>query len=249
MKWITKISTHKGGELYVHGKKLTKLIGNSSFSQMVFFLVKGKLPKPNQTKLLDAILVSCIEHGVEAPSAYVPRVIISTGNQMNVALAGGLLAIGDYHGGAIEKAAMYLQSNRNAKEIVKEALLKKERIAGLGHKIYKNSDPRSEVLFMCAKKLKFNGKFIKKAQDITKEFSAQSGSASGGENKKLVLNIDMAIAACMSELGFNYKLGKAVFSLGRLPGMIAHAYEEATEEKPYRRFEESDVVYKGPAIK
>lgn len=241
MKWITKISTHKDGTLYVRGKALPKVIGTLSFSKMIFFLLKGKLPKVTETKLLDAILVSCIEHGVEAPSAYVPRVIISTGNHINVALAGGLLAIGDYHGGAIEKAAMYLQSTKSAKEIVKESLLKKERIAGLGHKIYKTVDPRSEALFRHAKKLKLSGKFIKKAQDIVKEFKKQNG-------KKLVLNIDMAVAACMSELGFDYKLGKAIFCLGRLPGMIAHTYEEMTEEKPYRRFEESDVVYKGSKI-
>ena len=238
MKWVTKISTRKNGVLYVRGKKLTKLINTLSFSRMIFFLLKGKLPKANEAKLLDAILVSCIEHGVEAPSAYVPRVIISTGNHINAALAGGLLAIGDYHGGAIEKAAMYLQSNKSAKEIVKEALLNKERIHGLGHKIYKSVDPRSEVLFKYAKKLKLNGKFIEKAQDIAQEFEKENG-------KKLVLNIDMAIAACMSELGFDYKLGKAIFCLGRLPGMIAHTYEEATEEKPYRRFEAGDVVYKG----
>lgn len=241
MNWKTKISTHKGGELYVHGKQLTKLVGNSSFSEMIFFLLKGKLPKSNEAKLLDAMLVSCIEHGVEAPSAYVPRVIISTGNQMNVALAGGLLAIGDYHGGAIEKAGMYLQSNKTAKEIVSEAISKKEVVSGLGHKIYKEIDPRSEVLFKYAKKLKLSGKFIKKAQDIQKEFEKQKG-------KKLTLNVDMALAACMSELGFDHKLGKAIFSLGRLPGMIAHTFEELTEEKPYRRFEESDVTYQGPKI-
>lgn len=241
MKWITKISTHKEGILYVHGKQLTKLIGTLSFPEIIFFILKGKLPKINEAKLLDAILVSCIEHGVEVPSAYVPRVIISTGNHINAALAGGLLAIGDYHGGAIEKAAYYLQNNKSAKEIVANSLSKKEYIAGLGHKIYKNIDPRSEALFKIAKKLKLNGKFIEKAQNIAKEFEKESG-------KKLVLNIDMAIAACMSELGFDYKLGKAIFCLGRLPGMIAHTYEEAIEEKPYRRFEESDVEYRGPKI-
>lgn len=241
MKWITKISAHKEGTLYVRGKKLTKLIGVLSFSEMVFFILKSRLPKPNESKLLDAILVSSVEHGVEVPSAYVPRVIISTGNHINAALAGGMLAIGDYHGGAIEQAAYYLQNNKSAKEIVAESLLKKERIAGLGHKIYKDIDPRSEALFKIAKKLKLSGKFIEKAQNIAKEFEKESG-------RKLVLNVDMAIAACMSELGFDYKLGKAFFCLGRLHGMIAHTYEEATEEKPYRRFEESDVEYRGPKI-
>src|SRR3990167_1938635 len=170
MKWTTKISTHKNDELYVHGKPLKKLIGKKTFSEMVFFMLQGKAGKPNQVKMLDAILVSCIEHGVEVPSAYVPRVIISTGNQINSALAGGLLTIGDFHGGAIEKAAYYLQSNKSAKEIVRESLLKKEHIPGLGHKIYKDVDPRSKVLFKLAKKIKLSGKFIGKAQNIAKEF-------------------------------------------------------------------------------
>jgi citryl-CoA lyase len=241
MKWTTKISTHKKGTLYVRGKPLVNFVSKLSFSEMTFFLLKGKMPKPNEAKLLDAILVSCIEHGVEVPSAFVPRVIISTGNEMNVALAGGLLAIGEYHGGAIEKAARYLQSEKSAEEIVKNSLIRKERIPGLGHKIYKVIDPRSDALLRYAKKLKLGGPFVKKAEDIAKEFEKASG-------KKLALNIDMAIAACMSELDFDYKLGKAFFSLGRLPGMIAHAHEEFTEEKPYRRFEESDVNYKGSKI-
>src|SRR3989344_2071237 len=240
MKWITKISTHKNDELYVHGKPLKKLIGKKTFSEMVFFLLLGKAGSSNQIKMLDAILVSCIEHGVEVPSAYVPRVIISTGNEMNVALAGGLLAIGNYHGGAIEKAAILLQDSKTAKEIVREFVAKKERIPGLGHKIYKTVDPRAEALFKYARELKLSGKFIKKALDISKEFEKQSG-------KKLPLNIDMAMAACMSELGFNHKIGKAIFSLGRLPGMIAHTFEEFANEKPYRRFEKEDVIYTGPA--
>jgi len=238
MKWTTKISTHKNGSLYLRGKELTKLVGSFSFSQAIFLLWMGKLPKANQIKLLDAMLVSCIEHGVEAPSAYVPRVIMSTGNHINAALAGGLLSIGDFHGGAIEKAAKLLSDHKNAREIVRDAIASKKRIAGLGHKIYKNIDPRSEALFKLAKKLELSDKYIKKAQDVAKEFNKQSG-------KKLVLNIDMAIAACMLELGFDYRIGKAIFCLGRLPGMIAHAYEEATEEKPYRRFENKDVIYKG----
>ncbi len=241
MQWKTKISTDKEGIHYIRGKALPKLIGEMSFTEATFFLLKGEMPKPNEAKLLDAILVSCIDHGVELPSAYVPRVIASTGNSMNAALAGGMLAIGDYHGGAIEKAAMYLQSAKSAKEIVEEAISKKEVVSGLGHKIYKDVDPRSEALFTLAKKLKLSGKFIKKAQDIAEEFEKQKG-------KKLTLNIDMAVAALMSEMGFDYKLGKAFFCLARMPGMIAHAYEEVTEEKPYRRFEQSDVTYEGPAV-
>ena len=242
MKWKTKISTHKDGELYVRGEKLTSLLGKTSFSEAIILLLRGTPAEKNESKMMDAILVSCIEHGVEAPSAYVPRVIASTGNSMNAALAGGLLAIGEHHGGAIEKAAKYLQSEKSAEEIVKEALEKKERLAGFGHKIYKTVDPRSEKLFQLAGELNFGKKYIDKAISIGEELEKQSG-------KKLVLNIDMAIAALISALGFDYRIGKAIFALGRLPGMIAHSFEELTEEKPYRRFEEGDVEYEGNTLK
>ncbi len=134
-----------------------------------------------------------------------------------------------------------LQSDKTPAQIVSDALAKKERISGYGHKIYKDVDPRAAAIFAKAKKLKFHGKYVGRAITIQKELEKQSG-------KKLALNIDAAIAAVISELGFDWRLGKAFFALGRLPGIIAHAYEEMTNEKPYRRFEESDVIYIGPAI-
>lgn len=59
------------------------------------------------------------------------------------------------------------------------------------------------------------------------------------------LNIDGAIATLISELGLDARLGKAIFALGRLPGIIAHVYEETVNEKPYRRIDEKDVRYIG----
>ena len=59
------------------------------------------------------------------------------------------------------------------------------------------------------------------------------------------MNIDGAMAALMLELGFDPLFGKAFFAFARFPGLIAHVYEEATNEKPYRRFHEEDVEYIG----
>lgn len=238
MKWKTSISRHKDGELSVRGRKLTELIGEQSFSEGVLFVLRGKPAAKKEVALMDALLMTFLEHGVEVPSAFVPRVIVSTGNSMNSALAGGLLGFGDFHGGAIEKAAQYLQSKDEPADIVATALARKERISGFGHKVYKDVDPRSEALFKKASELGVASKFIEKAKTIGVELHKQSG-------KKLPLNADMAAAAIMSELGLDYRIGKALFALGRMPGMIAHTFEEMTNEKPYRRFEEEDVEYTG----
>ncbi len=242
MLWKTKISTHKDGELYVRGQKLTDLIAKYGFIEGTFLILLGRLPKTAEAEVLSVCLLACIDHGVEVPSAFVGRVVASTGNSVNAALAADMLAIGDYHGGAIEAAMELFMRAGEAKAIVAEAMAKKERLAGYGHKIYKESDPRTAALFVRASQLKFDDEVIKKALLIEQELANQSG-------KTLPLNIDGAIAAILVTMGFSPKLGKAFFALGRMPGMMAHIVEEIENEKPYRRFEEGDVRYEGPGLK
>lgn len=241
MKWKTAISTHKDGELYARGVALSALIEKHTFSEAVFLMLAGRMPTAPEKEIFDAMLVSMVEHGVEVPSAFAPRVSISAGNSMNAALAAGALATGDWHGGAIEKAAHMLASEKTAKEIVADVLARKERLSGYGHKVYKDVDPRVEQLVAKAKTVGLpGGTSIEKALAIRDELRAAG--------KELPLNIDGAIAALMCELGLDWRLGKALFVLGRMPGMIAHAHEEMLREKPYRRFEAEDVEYDGPAL-
>jgi citryl-CoA lyase len=238
MLWKTKISVHKEGELYIRGQKLTDLIAKHGFIEGIFLILQGRLPKEAEAEVLSACLLACIDHGVEVPSAFVGRVVASTGNSVNAALAADLLAIGDYHGGAIEGAMELLTRTGDPKDIVAAALAKKERLPGYGHKIYKESDPRAAILFVRAAKAGFDDTLIKKAFHIEKELATQSG-------KTLPLNVDAAIAAILVTMGFSPKIGKAFFALGRMPGMMAHIIEEIENEKPFRRFEESDVEYNG----
>lgn len=239
MRWKTAISTRKDLEVHIRGVALAHLLKKHSYIDGVFLLLGGRLPKKSERELLDTILLACVEHGVEVPSAFVPRVVVSTGNTMNAAIAAGALAIGDWHGGAVEQCAKLLQSDLSGEEVVAHALAARERVPGYGHKISKDKDPRAEFIIAQAKKLKLAGKYFKKAEAIRAAL-AQNG-------KKLPLNVDGALAAAISELGFDWRLGKAFFILGRMPGMIAHAHEEMVREKPFRRFEDSDVDYDGPA--
>jgi citryl-CoA lyase len=234
MKWQTKISRDKSGEHYIRGNKLGELIRENSFTEVIFLLLVGRLAKRNETAMLDAILVAGIEHGISVPSAFVPRTSVSVGNAVNAALAAGLLSIGDWHGGAIERCMITLSERTDAKDIVRSALEKKKIIAGFGHKTYKSEDPRSQALLQKSQELGFHGEYIDKAQEIEQELEKQKG-------KKLVLNVDGAMAAILLTLGFNFSLGKGIFALSRLPGMLAHIEEEMLEEKPYRRLDDSDV--------
>lgn len=241
MKWKTAISSYKNGELYIRGVRLSKFIDDANLAETIFFVLQGKSASKNQAKMLEAILVSMIEHGIEVPSAFVARSVVSAGNSQNAAIAAGILAIGDIHGGAIENAAFFLQSVDPPKEIVERAIQKKERLSGYGHKIYKTEDPRTTALFKKAEELKLSTKYLNRAREIESELLRQTG-------KVLPLNVDGAVAAIVSELGFDWRLGKAFFVLGRLPGIIAHIEEERENEKSYRRLNPEDVEYVGPPI-
>ncbi len=242
MKWRTSISVHKGDELYIRGRRLTEVIETFSFTEAIFFLIKGTFPSGKETRMLDAMLCAMVEHGIAAPSTFVARTAISVGNTFNSALAAGILAIGEHHGGAIEKCAYYLSLDKSAENIVDEVLNKGEKLPGFGHKVYKNKDPRAEILFTKAKALGFSGTFVARALALEKELKRKT-------NKFLPINIDGAAAALILELGFDWRLGKAFFVLGRLPGLIAHAHEELIREKPYKRLEENDIEYDGPKLK
>ena len=67
------------------------------------------------------------------------------------------------------------------------------------------------------------------------------------QKKNIRLNVDGANAAILSDLGFDPKLGLGVFIIGRVPGIIAHIYEETIDEDEFRRFcDIDDIVYDGP---
>ncbi len=245
-KWKTYISEIKPGEIRVRGYDIAEMMEKLTFSQAVFLLLKGELPSPEQSKMMEAILVSSIDHGVTPPSVLGTRTVVSGGNPLNAAVAGGVLTIGDWHGGAIEQCARILQewvqkgedASSLAKGLVNDFSSMKRRIPGFGHRLHQ-TDPRTVKLFEIAKKLKFSGKHMDLASAVEKELLEING-------KKLPINVDGAIAAVISDMGFDWRLGKGFFIISRVPGLVAHAYEERTLEKPMRRLSDINYEYKGP---
>lgn len=248
-KWKTKIAGQVGGKTIVRGHELTKLIEEVGFVSAIWLVLRGGLPNKKQERMFEAILVSGLEHGLGPPSTTVARIVASTENPVNTAIAAGISAIGDYHGGAGESAAGIFQdalkSEKNvdvaAKNIVEEVVKSGKRMPGYGHMIYE-VDPRTQTLLAIAKKEQFYGNYISLALAVERELQKRTG-------KKLPLNIDGVQAALLLELGFDPKLARGIFIIGRTPGLVAHVFEEQTEEKPYRRLNESEIEYTGPKSK
>ncbi len=243
-KWKSAITQHVGHETYIRGYRLLDLVGNLSFAQAIYLILKGELPNEKESKMMEAIFVSVIDHGIAPPSVISARAVASGGNSLNVGVAAGVLAFGFAHGGALEDAMRFIQegvtSSKSVEEIVRECLESKKPIPGYGHRYYKDFDPRTKRLMDIARELGFYGRHCEFAEAVQEEIGRQKG-------KKLVLNVDGCIAAIASEMGFDWRLGKGFFIIGRVPGLVAHVYEELTTEKPFskRLDEEQETQYVG----
>jgi citryl-CoA lyase len=244
--WKTSISKADPGKIRVRGYDITDIMENLSFAETVFLVLKGELPSKAESELMNAILVSSVDHGPTPPSVLATRTVISGGNPLNAALAGGVLAIGDMHGGAIENSARILQEwaakgddmSALANELVSWLTDNKVRMPGFGHLLH-DVDPRTGKLFELAERHGCQDKHIRLCLAIESALEKKLG-------RKLPINIDGGIAAVMSDMGFDWRLGKGLFVISRMPGMLAHAYEEMTRERPLRPLGPLPFEYDGP---
>ena len=244
MKWKTKISDANDEGTSVRGKALEDLVGKISYADMVFLLLAGKMPTPEESKMMEALLVCVAEHSIAVPSITSARIAASGSGSFVQGVAAGILAIGEHHGGAGEGCARVLQENlgKPAAEIVVNFSARKERLPGFGHKVY-TTDPRTKKLFSIAKELGIFGSYCNFALELEKELERAGG-------KKLCLNVDGAIAAIISEMGFHWKSGRAFFVIPRTAGISAHVIEELMEEKPFsKRLEDGEYEYTGEKSK
>lgn len=250
----TAISHVEENKIVTRGYNQKDLIEKIRYNDMVFLLLKGRLPSLKESKIFNHVLVSFCDHGVTPPSTQTARLITSSGSPVNSAVAGALLSFGHKHAGAIEKSMLLYQSKIStarlindpdidnkqiaslAIEIYNEYILKDKKIPGFGHR-YHSIDPRADKLMEVVINEGFIGPHIKLAlalQDLIYE------------KKNIRLNVDGANAAILSDLGFNPESGLGVFIIGRVPGIIAHICEEKMDEEEFRRFcDLDDIEYMG----
>lgn len=237
-KWKTSIAGIIEGEGYIHGYKVTELIDKVSFTDAIWLELKEELPTERERAMLNAILISTIDNGMGPPSITNARNSASAGNPMQASVAAGVLGVGEFHGGAIEECARLLQLGLSAEKLIEKVISSGDRIPGFGHKIYKDQDPRATQIFEKAKVLGFFGEYCELAKAVEAYLEKTKG-------KKIVINVDGAIAAVVSDMGFDYRLGKGFFIIGRVVGLIAHIFEEIVREKPFRRISEEEIEYDG----
>jgi citrate synthase len=244
LTFVTKISGPGKRGFEIRGYPLQNLIKEADFVSTLFLSITAQKPSPKQKKLLNAILVAAIDHGINPASGFVPRVVAASGNNVQTAMASTLLAIGPYHGGAVAGSMNFFleikkqgQSvEQNCEALIKKYKADKKRVPGFGHRKYKNQDPRAQLLLNIARANNLEIDFINLAEMVELNLEKEHG-------KKLPLNIDGALGALLLTLGFLPNAGNAIFALARVAGSIAHILEEQQSKKWVKRLSDKSVVY------
>ncbi|AJY48586.1 MULTISPECIES: citryl-CoA lyase [Halomonadaceae] len=232
--WRTKIIDMKPGEIRYHGYPIEELIGRVGFADMVWLMTRGELPSQAQSALLEAALMSAVDHGPQAPSIAIARMAMTCGSSLNNAMASAVNVLDDVHGGAGEQAVeLYniiderLQCGLTLAEATREGLSvwrehKGKIIPGFGHRFHP-VDPRAPRLLQlideAAERGEINGRYAAIAREIERQLAETKG-------KPIPLNIDGATAAIYAELAFPAPLARGLFCLSRSVGILAHAWEQ-----------------------
>jgi len=248
--WKTAITKVEPNKISLRGYRIDELMGKITFAQAAYLAIKGELPEEAAGRMIDAILVSSVDHGVTPPSVLSALTVASTGAPLNASLAAGVLSISRFHGGAIEACMKTLEEviqvaeekkctlKDAASEVAQSYRESKKRISGFGHRIH-TEDPRTIKLFSLAEELGYSGRFVEAAKELEQGIEGSIG-------KKLPINVDGAIAAVLCELDVPVELANGFFIMARLPGLLAHIHEEKTRQKPMRRINPLDYEYDGP---
>ena len=236
--WRTSLVDARDGHIRIRGYDVPALMTGRTFTDTIFLLHQGRLPNPAERALLDAILTGVADHGAGAPSCAAARLAASGNRQsLSAAVAAGLLAVGDDHGGAglgcmemiaeglALAAAESLSIDAAARRTVERARAQGQRIPGFGHRIH-STDPRTAILFDLARTRGLAGDGV--------AFVTAVENAAAELVKPLPINIDGALAAVLHDMGFAPAFGRFVVLIGRVAGLTAEVAEELAREKPMR---------------
>ena len=224
----TNIATSTPTSITVRGRDLVHdLMGQHTFTAMLYFLTTGKMPTPGQTRVLDACLVTLMEHGL-TPAALLARIMAnSVPGQVQVAIAAGLLSVGEVNAGTMEGCAALLAEgiafdgdiDKWCRDTVARFRSTRASIPGFGHAFHKPDDPRTPRLLEIAREAGVKGNYIALLLRIGAEVDRSYG-------KHLTINATGAIGAALLEIGLPVSILRGIAVVSRAGGLCGHLLEE-----------------------
>ena len=253
--WQTSIcqvvSDDNTDDIIVRGHRLDELIDELSFAGMRFLMLTGDKPTRAQARVLDALLVASVEHGI-APPSMVARCFASYGTSIQAAVGAGILSFGDRMGGLGEQLARLLVDTiadlppgedpdhillaERANAVVAAKMTLKERVPGYGIPLH-GADPRAPKVLSIARAQGTHGKYCQLAEAIGEALA----SARGG--RAVPMNLDGVSAAVILDLGFDWRTTRLFLLTARSISMGTHFLEEQGQDSTWRHIPARQIDY------
>lgn len=205
------------------GKDPVKPKSDLGFAANFLYMLNGEEAEDIEIEAMNKALVLHADHELNA-STFTARVCVATLSDMYSGVTAAIGALkGPLHGGANERVMKMLTEigeEDNAIPYIKDALAKKEKIMGMGHRVYRKGDPRAKHLKKMSKELtKLTGQekwynMSVKIEDYIKE------------DKGLPANVDFYSASVYHSMGIEHDLFTPIFAVSRVSGWIAHILEQ-----------------------
>ncbi len=255
-RWATGITGIEPNKILVRGYRLDDLMGRVPFGDAIYLLLTGELPTPSIGRLVDAMLVSFIDHGATPPSTLAARNATTTGASLRSAVAAGVLGFGRHHGGdalacrdLLDKGLAGARQGRSmadAATVLVEGMVAGGEIPppGFGHR-YHTTDPRVTRLLQIAHELEVDQQYTRMIRAVEHALSRHPALA----GRSLPINVDGAIAAVCGDVGLPPEVADALLTISRVPGLAAHALEEERREAPMRVIDPTSHHYDGPSAR
>ncbi len=219
------------GEPYVYPQNELTYVEN--FLHMMFAIpVQDITIDPAIVKALNVLLILHADHEMNCSTATVRGVGSSRAN-MFTAVAAGMGALwGPLHGGANQAVIEMLQAIHDDPDATIASTLERAkdkndefRLMGFGHRVYSNYDPRARVLVSFAQDVLNATDRTDPLLEVALELEAAALADDYFIERKLFPNVDFYSGIIFRSLGFPLRMFTVLFSIGRLPGWIAHWME------------------------
>jgi citrate synthase len=223
----THIAVHDEAGVTIRGRSLeAELIGRASYADVLMLGTLGRLPDPDQRRVLDGCLVALMEGGLN-PSTLVTRLTtLAAPDQAQAAMAAGLLTVGDVYVGTVQECARLLAEiaadedpARCASTAVEDLHGRGARVPGLGHGRHSDDDPRALAILRLAADRGCAHEHCAALDTLRRAAAQRLG-------RSLVVNVTGAVAAALLDLGFPVAATRPIALAARAGGLVGHVVEE-----------------------
>ena len=208
------------------------------------FMLRGSIPDPLEGEIMDKCLLLHAEHGFNA-STFTARVVASTLSTCYSSISSAIGSLyGSLHGGANERVVSMIEAIGDKKKVaewIEKAMDQKQKVMGMGHRVYKVKDPRAHIMEDFLIKLsEFKKDFT--YYEILKEIEHTVQMRVQGSGKSIYPNVDFFSGAVYLMLGIPSIFFTPIFAVSRVSGWLAHILEQRADNRIYR----PKCLYVGP---